>query len=65
MDISYLSPELQEKVKAAKTPEELFALAQEEGHELTDEELEAIAGGASDGWACESFECIIFCPIDA
>jgi hypothetical protein len=51
-----LSPELMAKAKACHSPEELFALAQEEGRELSDEELEGIAGG----WkhpcpkACES-----------
>jgi hypothetical protein len=51
-----LSPELMAKVKACRSPEEFFALAQEEGRELSDEELEGIAGG----WkhpcpkACES-----------
>lgn len=40
-----LSPELMAKVKACRSPEEFFALAQEEGHELSDEELEGIAGG--------------------
>jgi hypothetical protein len=40
------NPELQEKVKACKTPEEVLALAKEEGYELTDEELESVAGGS-------------------
>lgn len=40
------NPEFQEKLKAAKTPEELVALAKEEGLALTDEQIEAI----SDGW---------------
>lgn len=30
------NPELQEKVKACKTPEEVLALAKEEGYELTE-----------------------------
>ena len=34
------------KVKACKNSEELLALAKEEGIELTDEQLEAISGGA-------------------
>lgn len=51
-----LSPELMAKAKACHTPEEVLALAQEEGYELSDEELEGIVGG----WehpcpkACES-----------
>lgn len=40
------NPELQVKVKACKTPEEVLALAKEEGYELTDEELESVAGGS-------------------
>ena len=45
MDFKDLSPELSEKVKACKTPEEIFEAAREEGYELSDEELDAIAGG--------------------
>ena len=45
MEFKDLSPELQEKVKACETPEELLALAKAEGRELTDDELEAISGG--------------------
>ena len=43
-----LNPELMAKVKACRSPEEFLALAQEEGRELSDEELEGIAGG----WEC-------------
>ena len=41
-------PEFQEKLKGAKTPEELLALARDEGVELTDAELEGVAGGSWD-----------------
>ena len=41
-----MNPELQEKLKAAKTAEELVDLAREEGVELSDEQLETIAGGS-------------------
>ena len=34
------------KVKACKNSEELLALAKREGIELTDEQLEAVSGGA-------------------
>ena len=43
--IKELSPEQRAKAKQCKTPEELLALAKEEGYELTDDELEGISGG--------------------
>ena len=43
--IKKLSPELQDKAKACKSPEELMALGREHAAELTPEALEAIAGG--------------------
>jgi len=45
MSYESLSPEQQERAKACKSPEELAALAEEEGFELTDEMLEGVAGG--------------------
>ena len=45
MNFDELSPELQEKVKACKTPEEMLELAKKEGYELSDDELEAVSGG--------------------
>ena len=42
------SSEFQEKLKACETPEELVALANEEGVALTDEQIEAISGGWGD-----------------
>ena len=50
MDYKDLSPELREKAKACKTPEELLALAKTEGYKLSDEEMEVISGGES--WSC-------------
>ena len=47
------NPELQEKLKAAKTPEDILALAKECGVELSDAQLEGVAGGA---W------CDDYCP---
>ena len=47
MDFKDLSPELREKAKACKTPEEMLELAKEEGYELSDEELEEIAAAGS------------------
>ena len=43
--IKDLSPELQEKAHACGSVEELLALAKEDGYELTDDELDGIAGG--------------------
>lgn len=45
MNYEDLSPEVLEKAKACKTPEELFALAKEEGIELSEDELAAVSGG--------------------
>ncbi|MGI6220906.1 MAG: Nif11-like leader peptide family natural product precursor [Coriobacteriales bacterium] len=52
MDFSDLSPELQEKARNCTTPEELLELAKNEGYELSDEDLEAVAGGRK--WNCLS-----------
>ena len=50
------NPELQEKLKSAKTVDELVALAKEEGVELSDEQLESLSGG--DGWvSCDANDC--------
>ena len=38
MDPKKLSPELREKAKECKTPEEMLKLAKEEGYELSDED---------------------------
>lgn len=48
MDFMSLTPEQQAKARACKTPEELLALAREEGIELSDDELQAVSGGL--GW---------------
>ena len=45
MNFDDLSPELKKKARACKTPDEILALAKEEGIELSDDELENIAGG--------------------
>ena len=47
------NPELQERLQSVKTPDELVALAKEEGVALTDDQLEAIAGGW--GGHCDSY----------
>ena len=48
MSLENLSPELLEKMNACETKEQLIELAQEEGVELTDEQIEEISGGGCD-----------------
>ena len=51
MDIKDLKdPELQEKLKACSTMEDFAELAKSQGVELSDEQVEAIAGG-TEVWA--------------
>ena len=45
MEFKDLTPEQREKAKACTSAEELIALAQAEGVDLTDEQLESVAGG--------------------
>ncbi len=47
MDFNDLRPELREKAKECKTPEELLAVAKKEGYKLSEDELAAISEG---GW---------------
>ena len=54
MKFEDLTPEQMEKAKACKTPEDILALAKEEGYELSDEEMAAIAGG-SEWYECNNF----------
>mgnify|MGYP002626972399 CR=1 FL=1 len=50
MDFNDLTEDLRAKIQACKTPEEMLALAKEEGYELSDEQLEALSGGGF--WDC-------------
>lgn len=59
MNINDLTPEQQKKARACETPEELLALAKEEGYELTNDELAALAGGKGSNW-CSRLNCILF-----
>ena len=54
-----LTDEQKKKVEAAQTPEELLALAKESGYELTQEQLDAVAGGG-----CERFKQFWECTDD-
>lgn len=55
MNFEDLSPELREKALLCKTPEDLVQLAKDEGIELSDEQIEAVSGGAP--WDCEDYKC--------
>ncbi|MBR3315474.1 MAG: hypothetical protein IKG18_15205 [Atopobiaceae bacterium] len=52
MEFDELNEDLKERAKACKTPEEMLALAKDEGMVLSDEDLEQIAGGKGK-WAHE------------
>ena len=52
MEFDELSEDLKERAKACKTPEEVLALAKDEGIVLSDEDLEQVAGGKGK-WAHE------------
>jgi len=57
MEFDEISQELKDKAKACETPEELLALAADEGITLSDSELDQIAGGKGK-WAheqCDDF----------
>ena len=57
MDFKDLTEEQKAKVRACTTTEEIMGLAKEEGYELSDDELEAVAGGRSWGDPCEDWGC--------
>ncbi len=56
MEFKDLTPEQREKARACKSIEELIALAKQEGYELNDDELEAVAGGVD--WSCDDCSCL-------
>ena len=55
MNIKDLTPEQMEKAKACKDASELIALATAEGIELSDQELDGLAGAG--GWSCSAQNC--------
>lgn len=55
MEFDDLTEEQKAKVKACKTPEELTAVAQEGGFELSLDQLDEISGG---GWSCMCSELV-------
>ena len=48
MTLENLTPEQREKALACKSPEEVLALAKQEGYELSDDELDQVSGGWGD-----------------
>ena len=54
--LSKLTDEQKKTVEAARSPEELLSLAKEAGYELTQEQLDAVAGGGcvkfKEFWEC-------------
>ena len=62
MNYKDISPELKDKARACHTPEELFELAKEEGMELSDEDLDGIAGGwcSEHEWGCPADKCGVY-----
>ena len=57
--LSKLTDEQKKMVEAARSPEELLSLAKEAGYELTQEQLDAVAGGG-----CEKFKQFWECADD-
>lgn len=64
MDFKDLTPELRDKARKCKTPQELLELAKEEGYELSDEDLEAISGGVNWTLWCSDRTCYQVCSVD-
>ena len=60
--LNTLTEEQKKKVEAAKSPEELLTLAKESGQELTDEQVEGIAGGYC--LNCDDYNSIVTCTSD-
>ena len=57
-------PAVQATLREAKTPEELLEIAREKGFELSDEQVQAVAGGME--WRCTDQACGDYfpCPAD-
>lgn len=64
MDFKDLSPEFRDKARKCKTPEEILALANEEGYELSEEELQAVSGGVKWSLWCSDRKCYQVCSAD-
>jgi hypothetical protein len=53
--LNTLTDEQKNKIEAAQSPEELLAIAKETGYELSQDQLESVAGGDY-CWDCHPFE---------
>ena len=62
MKFEELTPAQKERVKACKTTEDIVALAEAEGYELSDTELGALSGGWGDD--CTQVTYSYGCPED-
>ena len=58
MDFKDLTPEQRAKVGACKTPQDILALAKQEGYELSDAELEVVSGGEWGGEPTIKVHCV-------
>ena len=47
MSFENVPDSIKARAEACKSPEELLALAKEEGYELSEEDLDAVSGGSS------------------
>ena len=56
--LSKLTDEQKKRIEAAKTPEKYLAIAKETGYELSEEQLNAMAGGwcpdCKDDYCCDN-----------
>ena len=57
MEFKDLTPEQQQQALNANTPDEILSLAREAGYELSEEELDAVAGGRKWGEPCNEWIC--------
>ncbi|MBE6480245.1 MAG: hypothetical protein IJI88_04400 [Atopobiaceae bacterium] len=55
MSIENLVNDRKDDLLACKSPQELLALLQEEGIQLTDEQMDAVVGGLGGDWSLEGF----------
>ena len=61
--LNTLTDEQKKKIEAAQSPEELLALAQEFGYELTDEQLSSLSGGHIE-YCAPAIHCSNVCSTD-